>query len=179
VTRQITSLDDPRWQALFTGIRTSWFRLETLQRYDVEYEADEFDEFLRTGRLDRAAGPWQHMISAHKRAGRTLQRVHVVVEPLTAYLRYELAAYAHNARAGEDIRVIPTPAGAWPPGLPKNRDFWLFDDADAWAMIYDPAGRFIAAEQLTNANEIARCQQWRDSAVAESMPLADYTQRAA
>jgi hypothetical protein len=179
MTRRITSLSDPAWQALFTGLQRSWFRLETLQQYDVEYEAREYQEFQQTGRLDPAPGKWQHMISAHKQAGRSLQRVHVLVEPLTAYLRYELAVYTRNARAGEQIGVIPTSPGAWPPGIPKAEDFWLFDDADAWAMIYDAAGRFIAAEQLTSVDDVSRCQQWRESAIAQSMPLADYIRRAA
>jgi hypothetical protein len=174
---RITSLDDPAWLALFTGLQTSWFRLETLQTYDVEYEADEYREFLETRRLDRPAGEWQHMIAAHTRAGRSLQRVHVVVEPLTDYLRYELTAYAHNSRAGEEIRVIATPAGQWPPGVPQGHDFWLFDDADAWAMTYDSAGRFVAAEQLTQVDEIGRCRQSRDCAIRQSVPLEDYTRR--
>jgi hypothetical protein len=175
----ITSLDDPAWQALFTGLRASWFRLETLQSYDVHYEADEYRAFLKTGRLDRRAGDWQHMIAAHRRAGRSLQRVHVVVEPLTDYLRYELAAYAHNSRAGEEIRILATPAGEWPAGVPQGQDFWLFDDADAWVMAYDPAGRFVAAEQLTDADEIRRCLHSRDCAIRQSMPLEDYSRRSA
>jgi hypothetical protein len=107
-----------------------------------------------------------------------LQRVHVVVEPLTDYLRYELTAYAHNSCAGEEIRIIATRTGEWPAGVPQGQDFWLFDNADAWAMAYDPVGRFIAAEQMTSADEISRCQRWRDRALAQSMPLAEYTQRA-
>jgi hypothetical protein len=39
-------------------------------------------------------------IREHRRAGRLLERVHVVVEPLTDYVRYELTwAYAPNVAA--------------------------------------------------------------------------------
>jgi hypothetical protein len=179
VTRRITDLNDPDWQGLFTGLRSSWFRLETLQQYEVDYESDEYREFLQTGRLDREPGPWQQMISEHTRAGRKLQRVHVVQEPLTDYVRYEFAAYEHNQRAGEEIRLIPTPEEVWPHDLPRGQDFWLFDDADAWAMVYDEAGRFIAAEQVTAPEDIERCRRWRDVALRLSIPLADYTSRAA
>ena len=42
------------------------------------------------------------MLAANHRAGRVQQRVHVVAEPLTAYLRYELTwQYGPNAAAGE------------------------------------------------------------------------------
>jgi len=179
VTRRFTDLNDPEWQALFTGVRSSWFRLETLQQYEVDYESQEYREFLQTGRLDRDPGDWQHMISEHVRAGRTLQRVHVIEEPLTEYLRYEIAAYHHNGQAGEEIRLLPTSAGSWPAGIPKGRDFWIFDDADVWEMEYDPSGRFLAAEQLTSADDIAACRNWRDRALAMSMPLSDYSRTAA
>src|SRR3954452_20557518 len=100
-----TDLDDPEWLALFERIESSWFRLETLQAYSVDYEHDEYDQFLRDGQLHRAPGPWQDMIREHAKAGRTLQRVHIVEEPLTDYLRYELAAYRQNSEAGEAIRL--------------------------------------------------------------------------
>ena len=50
MTRQVgtfTDLDDPDWLGLFEHIESSWFRLETLQAYSVDYERDEFDQFLR------------------------------------------------------------------------------------------------------------------------------------
>ena len=118
MTDRFTDLDNDEWMALFAGVQSSWFRLETLQVYDVGYENEEFETFLRTGQLDRDIGPWQQMISTHTHFGRPLRRVHVIEEPLTDYLRYELAAYQHNGRAGEDIRLIPVRHGQWPSDLP-------------------------------------------------------------
>ena len=37
--RVIRDLDDPAFGRLFTDVRASWFRLETLQRYDVDVRA--------------------------------------------------------------------------------------------------------------------------------------------
>lgn len=179
MSRRFTDLSDPEWQRLFQDLRSSWFRLETLQAYDVEYEAEEFQAFLRTGRADQEPQDWQRMIAAHTRAGRHLQRVHVVQEPLTDYLRYEFTAYEHNARAGEEIRIIPVQNHQWPAGLPEQHDFWLFDDRDAWDMQYDPTGRFLGAKQSDRAEEIEQRRRWRDTALAQSMPLADYIRRAA
>jgi hypothetical protein len=179
VTQRITDLDDPAWLGLFTGVRSSWFRLETLQQYDVDYEAAEYRGFLLTGHLKDEPGEWQRMITEHTQAGRQLRRVHVIEEPLTDYLRYELAVYELNQRAGEDIRVLPTVRGEWPDHLPRAYDFWVFDDADAWKMIYDDDGRFIASEQVVDPVEIAQFRRWRNTALARSIPLADYKVRAA
>ena len=55
------------------------------------------------------------MIKAAVEAGKVFQRVHVVTEPLTDYLRYELGwSYPPNIEAGEDIRILPTQQGRWP-----------------------------------------------------------------
>ena len=44
-----------------------------------------------------------------------MQRVHVVTEPLSDYIRFELTGYAPNVEAGEDVRVISVREGEpWP-----------------------------------------------------------------
>lgn len=174
MTGRITSLDDPAFQELFDGLTSSWFRLETLQEYDVGYESNEFLGFKTTGRLERELGMWQRMISNHVAAGRVLRRVHVIEEPLTDYLRYELAAYAINGKAGEEIRLVPVRKGTWPDGLPRNVDYWLFDDEDLWSMTYDGSSRFVAAERVDDAGRLTQARQWRDVALERSIPLAAY-----
>lgn len=182
MTLQTGVLDDlaaPEWLGLFENVQQSWFRLETLQAYSVDYERDEYDRFLATGRLDRPVNDWQQMITRHTTAGRSLRRVHIVVEPLTDYLRYEVAAYQLNNRAGEDIRLIPVRSGSWPGGLPTGRDFWLFDDAEVWDMHYDADGRFVRATRSESDRYLDQCRQWRDTALDQAVTLADYLRAAA
>lgn len=168
--------------AAFQNLTASWFRLETLQTYDVEVEHESFAEFLRTGRLDSPGDvEWRAMIRRHVAAGRTLQRVHVVEEPLTDYVRYEIAEYVRNHEAGEDIRLLPVPAGEWSEDLPRATDFWLLDDQrpseTAWAMQYDDAGHWLGVEQVHDADLIDTYRKWRDTAIAHSVPLSDYRRR--
>lgn len=171
---RFTALDNPDWLALFADLSSSWFRLETLQHYSVDYEDEEFQRFQRTGTLDRPFRDWQLMIARHVNAGRTLRRVHVVEQPHSSYVDYEMAAYRINSRAGEDIRIIPVSAGRWPDDLPQGYDFWLFDDADVWVMEYDETGRFLAAQQA-GPDELDLHRRWRDAALAAAVPLSDYT----
>lgn len=179
MTDRFEDLSDPEWLALFEGVRSSWFRLETLQAYGVAYEDEEFRAFLESGRFDRSDDSWQRMIRVHVDAGRALRRVHVVEEPLSDYLRYEFAAYELNAKAGEEIRLIRTVEGEWPAGMPRGEDFWILDDADAWAMEYDDDGRFVAAERVTDQAKLDQYRQWRDVALASSMSLTEFTRTAA
>jgi hypothetical protein len=172
-------LADPDWLGLFENVQQSWFRLETLQVYSVGYERDEYERFLTTGRLDRPVNDWQRMIARHTDVGRSLQRVHVVIEPLTDYLRYELAAYQLNGQAGEDIHLIPVRSGSWPTGLPKGRDYWLLDDQEVWDMHYDTGGQFLKATRLESSQDLNQCRQWRDIALNQAITLADYLRTAA
>lgn len=163
----------------FQNLTASWFRLETLQAYDVEAEAESYDEFLRTGQLDSPGDEeWRAMIAGHAAAGRSLRRVHVVEEPLSDYVRYEIAEYVRNHEAGEDIHLLPIPAGQWPEGIPRATDFWLLDDGQpsesAWAMQYDDVGHWLGVEQVHDADTIATYRTWRDTALAQSVPLSDY-----
>ncbi len=122
-------------------VEREMFRLETLQAYDVAYEVDAYTVFQARGVVDLTPGRWQGLVSAHVAAGRSCRRVHVVHEPLSDYLRYELAGpYTRSALAGEQIRLCVVEPGAWPDGVP-DYDFWLFDD-EVWVMDYDQAGRF-------------------------------------
>jgi hypothetical protein len=171
--RLIRDLADPAFERLFTDVRRSWFRLETLQRYDVPYERQPFAAFLRGEPIDTAPGPWQAMIREHVAAKRKLTRVHVIEEPLTDYIRYELAAYAPNAEAGEHVRVIAVPRGAWPTGIPRH-DYWLFDDERLWLMDYDATGAFDAARHVDDPAAVEQHRQWRDTALARSISLTDY-----
>jgi hypothetical protein len=175
---EFTTLDSAEWLSLFTDIEESWFRLETLQVYTVDYEQEGIREFLRTGRLDREPGRWQHMLQRHSKAGRNIQRVHVIEEPLTDYLRYELAAYEQNVGAGEDIRLIAVSPPEWPSGLPRATDFWLFDDREVWDMGYDNLGHFLSARRSTSQSHLKQCRQWRDEALRQSISLEAYTRSA-
>jgi hypothetical protein len=169
--RVIRDPRSPDFRRLFTDVRRSWFRLETLQRYDATNEREDFAAFRRGEPITTAPGPWQAMIRQHVAAGRQLARVHVIEEPLSDYIRYELAAYLPNVQAGEDVRLIPVRAGEWPANVPRH-DYWLFDDERLWLMDYSPSGALEAVRLVDDPAAIDEHRRWRDAALASSIRLA-------
>lgn len=167
------------FEAKFHQFQRSVFRLETLQVYRGSGEDDAIAAFnagASTPPPDPEQDAWEEMIRAHRRGGRAMQRVHVVVEPLTAYMRFELTwAYAPNAAAGEDIRIIPTTAASWPAGLP-HLDFWLFDSAEMFDALYDAAGLWLGLAPVAAPARIAQACRWRDTALRLGRLWADYVQ---
>jgi len=79
------------WAGLFGRFEHTCFRLETLQRYDEPGEADAFRSFLAGQEPASYPGKeaWLAIVRAAVTAGKVMQRVHVVAEPLTDYLRFE------------------------------------------------------------------------------------------
>jgi len=175
--KEFTSLDDERFNALFRDFRRTAFRLETLQHYAVDYERDEFARFLAGERRGEFPGiaAWCETVRAAVAAGKQIERVHVVTEPLSDYIRFECAwAYDHTVEAGEDVRLILADRGRWPDGLPRE-DYWLFDSSTLVAMRYGEGGEFRYGEISVDVERIARARHWRTLAVRSSYPYRPRT----
>lgn len=177
--KRIESVTSAEFNRLFTGFEHTAYRLETLQCYDVSYEEDSYVAFLAGHPMpsDAAKDEWTAMVKDAVDGGKSFRRVHVVSEPLTDYLRYEIEwSYEPNVAAGEDVRILPGKPGAL--GLPDH-DYWLFDSRDLWVMKYDSDGRFLYTEYVDEPAVIVNHNYWRDKALSLAMPYADYMNRAA
>lgn len=168
--------------ALYSQAAREAFRLETRQAYAVSAESAQLRAFTEGRALpaDPHVGRSMQVISTANSAGVRIHRVHVVDLPLTAYLRYEMAAYAENTAAGEDVRIA---VRSWHPDLARlTEDFVLFDPGSArqamvW-MRYDDEGRLTGRDYGT-ASDLALAARQRDVALAHSVPLSEFTRLAA
>jgi uncharacterized protein DUF6879 len=155
----------------------SLFRLETLNRYDVDSDGDDLHRYLsgESGPdLDRK-GPWMEHIRGEVARGLHTYRVHVVNGPLTDYLRFEFEwGYVYNSEAGEHIRVLDLSEQARPDVL-VDEDFWLIDDEQAIRMHYTPDGKFVGAE-IAPHETAQRYRAVRDAVWAIAVPFDSYWQ---
>jgi len=142
----------------FETFAYSAFRLEALQHYDG------------TGRDDE----WITLLKAGRRWGKTHQRVHVVIEPLTGAMEQELTeGYGPNCAAGEDIGIIPVASETeWPGDVPGS-DFWLFDSIKLYRMLYQ-GGRWAGAFRVYSPHEIMQACLARDAALHRATPWKQY-----
>lgn len=144
----------------------SAYRLELLSYYDSQLYRDRL-----AGRpVDRSR--WDGIIRGAVAAGKIIQRVHVMPDVLNPYLEHEIDFYQGSVLAGEDIRILPE-AGAGDLELPYF-DYWLFDSATAAVLEYDDAGICTAIDIRTEPEFVARCNTWRDAALARAITLADW-----
>ena len=161
------------WREFFDSYERSAFRLETLRVYAVAEEEDEYRRFLAGERPPRDSHyPWLDRVARFRATDRTIQRVHVITRPLSAYLRYEFEwAYAFNVRVGEDIRILDL-TDREVSGLP-NEDFWMFDESRIVRMMYRPDGTQIGRELLDDP-DIATYLRYRDIALADAVSFEEY-----
>lgn len=170
-----TALAAADFRKLFESFRAGAFRLEVLAHYSIPGEAEAIRLFL-DGKPKPAQedGPWQELIRQHRRAGRLMQRVHVIRGELTDYLRWEIGwGYPYNAAAGEDIRILHVGAD----DLPElgGEDFWLFDDERVVLMRYGPEGDLIERVPSLDPKVLDACRRKRDAALSLAVPLSAYT----
>jgi hypothetical protein len=156
--------------------RTS-FRFQMLQTYGVSSEKKAFQEFRKTGVYDVPSdNPRLIRQRGQLTGGRVLQRVQLVVLPLSDYIRFSFVYFNHFARAGEDIRIIDT-SKASIDGLP-DYDFVLLDDELVIKLSHSGKdGSVIEQKVLANA-DIAEFRAYRDRALDVAIPFADYAAQA-
>jgi hypothetical protein len=162
------------------GFRKSAFRLEARQYYDSPKERDWLERWKQTGEVPAFApdnDPWCRLVAEAKAAGKTMQRVRLVKEPPTDYVRFELQCQHHSVEAGEDIRVaVVKPVWDFAVNddpLSDMFDFWLFDEETVVALEYDHEGRFINAYEVTDGD--FRYRAYRNMALRRSIPLKEYS----
>ncbi|MGH3985636.1 MAG: DUF6879 family protein [Pseudonocardiaceae bacterium] len=175
--RQLPGVD--QLVAALHAFQHSVFRLETLQVYAGSGEDEGIAAFHRGDPEpppDPAEDEWAALLRANRDAGRTQQRVHVVTEPLTAYLAYELTwEYGLHTAAGEDIRIIPV-TGRWPHEVPRS-DFTLFDSRLLFQLNYALDGTWLGAKLVTDPATVVAACFTRDAALHQAMPWAEYMTR--
>jgi hypothetical protein len=146
------------------GARRSVFRLEVRQDYpdDLQWQA-----FLagHDWQNNDDLSAWTELVRINVARGVTMQRVHVVTQPWTPYLRFEVEQhYPHNRLAGEDVRLLEAER-EW-----DAPDFWMVDDSRGWLLIYAAGGAMTvlrAGEQM-----LPSLRRWRDQALAGAVGLS-------
>jgi hypothetical protein len=154
------------------------YRLERLDAYAEDSESAALASFTAGQEPDIYPGKrgWLEKIRAAAAAGRVMQRVHVITEPLSPYLQFEIGwSYSLNVDAGEDIRLLL--ADRAPAVVTQAGDYWLLDSRTLIRMEYDSRGRLAAISRISDADAIITANYARDAALHYAVPLKQYAVR--
>ena len=149
------------------------FRLELLQKYDVDEEKESLNEFLKTGKVleNKSNRDWANIIKNSLKRGAKMERVHIIKTPLSDYLKYEIEAYKLNIKAGEKISFVLKGDFDKVNKRIINQDFWLFDDKIVLTMNYNSHGKFKGFTELTkNINKFIK---FKNELLLKSKPIEE------
>lgn len=166
-------LDDLR--RIGGAAKESAFRLETLPQYLVPQEVESFADW-KAGKPMPVRTPENHEGLARLKCDATRgfrrYRVHILDQPLTAYLRFELYLYLDGVAVGSEIYVVDR--DTHPDLVELHEDFWLFDDEIGVRMFYDDEGHFLYPELIDDPEPY---RELRDTSLRHAEPLTDYLVR--
>lgn len=163
---------------LFRRFEQTAFRLEVRRSYGIVEEDEPYQRFLAGEEpgLDWFQ-PWLTLMRHVTSAGRRVERVRLVDDPPSDYLRFELWGTPHNLDAGEDIRYL-THETAADLELPPY-DFWIFDDRVVARVEFADDDAFLGATLSDDPEEVRRHNRHRDAAWRHAVTFSRYRQEQA
>ncbi|MBW4702600.1 DUF6879 family protein [Micromonospora sp. RL09-050-HVF-A] len=163
--------DPATFLRLFADFHHAAFKLEVRRSYGVPSEDEPFQVFLAGG--DPGVGwlrPWLDLMRAETAKGKRVERVRVVDEPPSDYLRFEMSVTPHNIAAGEDIRYLDR-RRATELALPQY-DFWLFDSQLVAFLHFTDDDQFVGFRTTEDPAEVLKHCQCRDRAWTRAIPFS-------
>ncbi|WKU07799.1 DUF6879 family protein [Micromonospora sp. HUAS LYJ1] len=163
--------DPAAFQRLFSDFHHAAFKLEVRRSYGVPAEDEPFQVFLagKDPGVDWLR-PWLDLMRAETAKGKRVERVRVVDEPPSDYLRFEMSVTPHNLAAGEDIRYLDR-RRATELTLPRY-DFWLFDSQLVAFLHFTDDDRFVGFSTTDDPAEVLEHCQCRDRAWTRATPFS-------
>ncbi|WP_233520341.1 DUF6879 family protein [Prauserella sp. PE36] len=158
--------------ALLDTVRRSSWRWECQGHYAVdegELDAWRAGQPIEETDEDRV---WHAYIRRLRAAGILFERVRMLTDPLTEYLRWMLSITHANIEAGEDIRWIDQHQ-ATRLGMP-GYDFYILDDDRVAVFCFDEQTELIGIDLDDDPEVVRQHQGWRDLVWPLATTHADY-----
>lgn len=101
-------------------------------------------------------------------------RLRVIEDPLSRYLRWELAHFRLNAEEGEKIYIVNQALIADLDLRYDLADYTLFDRSLAFFLNYSDDGLFLHADMVSDPAALAELVDISEEILARSIPFEDY-----
>ena len=161
---------------LWDGTEKEIFRLQLLNSYAVEDEAEQFKRYLRGQpiELSEEDKEWIKNIEKKRILGTKNINLIVIDLPLSDYLKFAISTgFYEQQKAGRETLMVERKDVS---GLITGfQDYWMFDSKDVILMSYDNAGHFLGARTLDPAHkDISKYVRLRDELVKNAIPMAEF-----
>ncbi len=160
---------------LFRAFAVTAWRLEVRTSYGLLDDDQSYQAFLAGREPDLTwFTPWLDLMREQiGGSGKLVERVRVVDDPPSDYLRWECFLNRWNAEAGEDIRYLSRES-ADALRLPAY-DFWIFDSAAVAFMVFAESGEFTGPVVVDDRAVTRQHVAYRDAAWQAAIPYEQYS----
>jgi hypothetical protein len=169
---------DELWDRYWAEMSKEWFKLEVLQDYTAEDDSPSLRAWLdgdkqRSAILLQTDGDPDFTDDCRQKIaeGVKLMRIHIISEPLSAYMQWELEYYKSISIPvrGENVSIVRRRDAA---GLkiPKG-DLMIFDNERAILNSYDNNGRMIAADIYESSYDLYPFLELKKAIINLAKPL--------
>lgn len=169
--------DPEHFDRLFSAFTHTAYRLEVRRAYGILDEDRPFQQYL-TGEdpgIDWLR-PWLVLMAEQTGQGKRVERVRVVDDPPSAYLRWEIENTPHNLDAGEDIRYLFRDTAR---RLRLSEyDYWIFDDSLLVLLEFDDLDRFLGFRTTRNRTVIDEHRRLQTCAWRKALTYKQYVTEA-
>lgn len=143
---------------LFDEFTRSAWRYECQGEYHEPVEEEPWRQWRGGVRDNSWIKPWTERVREMRRQGKTFQRVRMLTDPLTEYLRWMLYVTDANVAAGDEIRWVDEQT-AHDLGMPSY-DFYIFDEDRVAIMHFGDHG-VVGADLIDDEDVVARHLAWQ------------------
>lgn len=168
----IIRLDTAHFGELFATIERSSWRWECQGYYAVDEPSLQRWREGHGERGDADDLAWRTYIQGLTARGIPFERVRMVPDPITDYVRYQLETTDWNVDSGEDIRWIDE-ATAWELDLPPE-DFYILDNDRVATFRFDAGKNLLGVDIDDDPAVVARHQAWREALWPLATPHTEY-----
>lgn len=164
---------DNLWDRYWNDMSEEWFKVEALQDYTGEDISPSLEEWLKGNKTkstqllgDESSQAWVDRLqqSSFKKV-----RIHIVKEPYTSYLAWEIEHYKHIniPLAGEEVYLVRQDKLA-----PEARiDFCIFDQKRVAVNNYDETGYAQSTDFYDESDDISKFLAIREELLRLKQPL--------
>lgn len=157
------------------------FKLELLSHYKVPEEKENFERFLSGEPREKSEGveEWRELLERGIQKGQIFNRVHVLPDVLSDYLRYEIEwGYFYTSKAGENIYLINE--SEYLDLLPQKftpTDAFIFDNENVFEMLYEKDGEFRGTRPVEDKLKSEQYIALKRKLLEKSLPFEDYLEK--
>ncbi len=172
------SSEPKTFKELWEGAKTEIFRLELLNAYNIDYEAEAFKRYKQGKPINSLDVPgfkeWLSKLEEKTKDGVAIVDIQVLDLPMSDYIQFGISGASFFAEEkGEKFLFVERKNVS--KLITNFPDYWMFDSKTVMTMNYDSNGRLISqGKPIDDSKEILRYLELKNKLLRVGIPMQEF-----